>query len=62
MTLYPIELIRDILAPAQTKPLSRSPPSRTFGKLAREFPGTFRIKTPAASRAAYRKPNISGGQ
>lgn len=64
MTLYPIELIRELLAPPmQMKPLSQSLPSRTFGKFARELPGTFPDKNTRRFRTTLQKsPTISGGQ
>jgi hypothetical protein len=60
MLLYPVELIREILPPVQTRRLSRSSSFRTFGKFAREGPGTF----PAKGIAGFRRrlQNAERGQ
>jgi hypothetical protein len=55
MTPYPIELIREILAPMQTKHLSPSSLSRTFGKFARECPATVRAKNTSGFRRRLQK-------
>jgi hypothetical protein len=59
MTLYPIELIREVLGSVQTKLPCQASIPRMFGSSARERPGARRLDGRPLAEPAKKGPNPS---